>query len=180
MRRHALLVILTLCMSALSFPPRAAVGANAKDGPPKGRIRIFVAADTTGVPGQASRQSDVDESVKEVGKRVRALNWLQLADRPEDADVIVTVVSRRKDSNKGLVLSYILQAGEHRVEDEFAFQGGTEITGGTRTLSSDGRTNYEGRRALSWDELAKQFAESLEGFAKANYDRILRQREQRP
>jgi len=126
-----------------------------------------------------ARQVDVDESARELRKRAKGLDWFQLADRPEDADLIVTVTSRRKDANKGFVLSYILEAGEHKLQDEFSFEGASEITGGSRALGSDGRTNYDGRRALSWDELAKQFARSLEGFAKANYDRMLRQRDQR-
>ena len=141
---------------------------------------MFVAADAgRALPGRAVRQVDVDESANELRKRAKGLDWFQLADRAEDADLVITITGRRQDPNKGYVLSYILEAGEYRLEDEFAFAGGTEITGGTRALGSDGRTNYEGRRTLSWDELSKQFAKSLEGFARANYDRMLRQREQR-
>jgi hypothetical protein len=173
-------VILTFCMCVLPLAPRACVTANAQDGPSKGRIRVFVASDTErAVHGHEVRQVDVEESAKELRKRAKGLDWFQLADRPEDADLVVTVTGRRKDANKGYVLSYILEAGEYKVEDEFAFAGGTEISGGTRALGSDGRTNYDGRRVLSWDELAKQFARSLEAFARANYDRLLRQREQR-
>ncbi len=173
-------VVLTFCMCMLPLAPRAGVIANAEDGPSKGRIRVFVAADTErAVPRHEVRQVDVEESAKELRKRAKGLDWFQLADRPEDADLVVTVTGRRQDPNKGYVLSYILEAGEYRVEDEFAFAGGTEITGGTRALGSDGRTNYEGRRTLSWAELSKQFAKSLESFARANYDRMLRQREQR-
>ena len=121
----------------------------------------------------------MDESANELRKRAKGLDWFQLADRAEDADLVITITGRRQDPDKGYLLSYILEAGEYMVEDEFAAAGGTEITGGTRALGSDGRTNYEGRRTLSWDELSKQFAKSLEGFARANYDRMLRQREQR-
>jgi hypothetical protein len=73
--------------------------------------------------------------------------------------------------------SNILEAGDYKMEDEFVYEGGTQITGGIRTLESDSRASVEGRRPLSWEELARQFAKSLEGFAKANYDRILRRRE---
>jgi hypothetical protein len=173
-------VILTFCLCVLSLAPSADVIANAEDGPSKGRIRLLVAADAErGAPGRAVRQVDVDESARELRKRAKGLDWFQLADRPEDADLVVTVTGRRQDPNKGYVLSYILEAGDYKVEDEFAFAGETEITGGTRALGSDARTNYEGRRTLSWAELSKQFAKSLEGFARANYDRMLRQREQR-
>lgn len=180
--RYRRWILLTFCIGVLPLAPRAGVvAAAAQDGPPRGRIRVFVAADAErAVPGgEVRRQVDVDESAKELRKRVKALPWFQLADRAEDADLVVTVTGRRKDANKGYVLSYILEAGEYKAEDEFAFAGGVEITGGTRALGSDGRTNYEGRRALSWEELAKAFAKSLEGFARANYDRMLRQREQR-
>ena len=173
-------VILAFCIGVLPLAPHAGVIATAGDAPPRERIRVFVAADAERAPdGRAVRQVDVDESAKELRKRVKGLDVFQLADRAEDADLLVTVTGRRQDPNKGYVLSYILEAGEYKVEDEFAITGGTEITGGTRALGSDGRTNYEGRRTLSWDELAKQFAKSLEAFARANYDRMLRQREQR-
>ena len=173
-------VILTFCMSVLPLAPRAEVIATAEDGPSQGRIRVFVAADAErAAHGRAVRQVDVDESAKELRKRAKGLDLFQLADRAGDADLVVTVTGRRQDPNKGYVLSYILEAGEYKVEDEFAFASGTEITGGTRALGSDGRTNYEGRGALSYDELYKQFAKSLEAFAMANYDRMLRQREQR-
>ena len=41
------------------------------------------------------------------------------------------------------------------------------------------RSRLSGRWTFSWDELSKQFAKVLEAFARANYDRMLRQREQR-
>jgi len=167
-----------LCVCILPFAQPSSVTASAQDRPPKGKIRLFVAADTgRAATGQVSRQVDVDESANELRKRAKGLDWVQLVDRQDDADLVVTLTGRRKDPNRGFVLSYILEAGAHKVEDEFASEGGTEITGGTRALGSDGRTNYEGRQSRSWEELARQFARSLESFAKANYDRILRQRE---
>jgi len=152
--------------------------ADAQDRPPKGTIRLFVAADPARAnPNRPSKQADVEESASDLRKRVKGLRWIELANRLGDADVIVTVTGRYKDPNRGFVLSYILEAGEYKVEDEFAYEGGTQVTGGIRTLESDGRASVEGRRPLSWDELANQFAKSLEGFAKGNYDRILRRRE---
>jgi hypothetical protein len=113
---------------------------------------LFVAANTErAVPGQVSRQVDVDESANELRKRAKGLDWVQVVDRLDDADLVVTLTGRRKDPNRGFVLSYILEAGAHKVEDEFASAGGTEITGGTRALGSDGRTNYEGRQSRSWE-----------------------------
>ena len=171
-------IVLCLCVCILPHTHPASVTASAQDRPPKGKIRLFVAANTErAVPGQVSRQVDVDESANELRKRAKGLDWVQLVDRQDDADLVVTLTGRRKDPNRGYVLSYILEAGAHKVEDEFASEGGTEITGGTRALGSDGRTNHEGRQSRSWEELAKQFARSVESFAKANYDRILRQRE---
>lgn len=177
-RRRRLVLCLSVCVVAFAQP--ASVTVSAQDRPLKGRIRLLVATDTgRAVAGPVSRQVDVDESANEVRKRAKGLNWIQLVDRLEDADLIVTVTGRRKDPNRGFVLSYILEAGEHKMEGDFASEGSTEITGGTRALGSDGRTNFEGRQSRSWEELAKQFARSLESFAKANYDRILRERKQR-
>ena len=165
-----------LCILPLAQP--AFVTASAQDRPARGKIRLFVAANTErAVPGQVTRQVDVDESANELRKRAKGLDWVQPVDRLDDADLVVTLTGRRKDPNRGFVLSYILEAGTYKVEDEFASEGGTEVTGGTRALGSDGRTNYEGRQSRSWEDLARQFAKSVESFAKANYDRILRQRE---
>ena len=179
-RRQPPRVVLCLSLGLLAFAQPASVTASAQDRLPRGRIRLLVAANTErAVPGHVSRQVEVDESAREVQKRAKGLDWVQLVDRLEDADLIVTVTGRRKDPNRGFVLSYILEAGEHKMEGEFASEGGTEVTGGTRALGSDGRTNYEGRQPRSWEELARQFARSLESFAKANYDRILRERDRR-
>jgi hypothetical protein len=179
-RHRHLAVVLTLCVCVLAVAQPASATASAQDRPPNGRIRVLVAADTAReVHGLAARQVDVEESANELRKRAKGLDWVELADRPDNADLTVTITGRRKDPNKGFALSYILEAGEYKVEDEFTFEGGTEITGGIRTLESDGRAGHEGRRPQSWDEVARQFAKSLEGFAKANYDRILRQRERR-
>jgi hypothetical protein len=180
-RRHRRLpVVLTLCVCVLPFARPVCINASAQDRPTRGRIQVFVTANTErAVAGGAVRQVDVDESANDVRKRAKGLDWFQLADRPENADLVITITGRRKDPNKGFVLNYILEAGDYKVEDEFTFEGGTELTGGIRTLGSDGRTSHEGRRPQSWDEVARQFTRSLEGFAKANYDRILRQRERR-
>jgi hypothetical protein len=171
-------VVLFCCACMLPCAQSASLDASTQDRPPRGRIRLLVVADTEHAsPGYVTRQVDVEESANELRKRVKGSEWTQPAKSVDDADLTVTVTGRRKDPNKGFVLSYILEAGQFRKEDEFAYQGETEITGGTRALGSDGRTNYDGRRPLTWDELARQFARSLEGFARANYDRILRQRE---
>jgi hypothetical protein len=177
-RHRSRRAVLYLCAFVLSWMHATSVTAHAQDRPPKGKIRLLVAADASrAVRGSQSRQVDVEESASELRKRVKGLQWVELAGRREDADVIVTVTGRHKDSSKGFILSYVLEAGEYKAEDEFSYEGGTELTGGIRTLGSDGRAPIDGRRPLSWDELAKQFAKSLEGFAKANYDRILRRRE---
>jgi hypothetical protein len=116
-------VILTLCMGVLPLAPRAGVFAAGEDGPSREKIRVFVAADADrAAPGRAVRQVDVDESANELRKRAKSLDLFQLADRAEEADLVVTVTGRREDPNKGYVLSYILEAGEYKVEDEFAFR----------------------------------------------------------
>jgi hypothetical protein len=130
----------------------ASVTASAQDRPPKGKIRLFVAANTErAVPGQVSRQVDVDESANELRKRAKGLDWVQLVDRQDDADLVVTLTGRRKDPNRGFVLSYILEAGAHKVE-EFASEGGTEIT----VAPGAGRWPDQLRRTAprSWEELA--------------------------
>lgn len=173
-------MVLGWCAGVALFAPPLSGTSHAQDGPPKGRIRIRVAAEAEHtVFGQMASQAEVEESAKELQKRLKSSAWLQLVDRPGDADLTVTITRRRKDPDRGFVLGYIMTADKYRRADEFAVEGGTAITGGTRALGSDGRTNYDGRRAVSWDELTKQFTKSLEGFVKANYDRLRREREQR-
>ena len=126
-------------------------------------------------PGRVTTLADAEDSAAALRKRIKGRGWLEPADHPERADLLVTITGRRNDSDKGFVLSYILEAGTYSVAGEYSFAGGIEITGGARALGSDGRTSNEGRRVLSWDEQAREFAGSLEGCAKANYERILSQ-----
>ena len=172
------------CLGRVLFASTLALGCgtfiSASDGfqdrPPKGKIRVAVVANLErAAPGRVTTLADAEDSAAALRKRVKGREWLELADRPEQADLIVTITGRRNDSDKGFVLGYILEAGTYSVAGEYSFAGGIEITGGARALGSDGRTANEGRRVLSWDEQAKEFAGSLEGFAKANYDRILSQ-----
>lgn len=143
---------IALCAAAciLSWAQSTSATARAQDRPPKGTIRLFVAADARRAnPNRPSKQADVEESASELRKRVKGLRWVDLANRIDDADVIVTLAGRYKDPNRGFVLSYILEVGDYKMEDEFVYEGGTQITGGIRTLESDGRASVEGRRPLS-------------------------------
>jgi hypothetical protein len=145
--------------------------------PPSGPISILVAVDTG---GQSARLSELEDSANALRRAIRGHDWLTLATQGDAADVILTLTDRHKDSSKGFVLAYVLRAGDYKNIGEYSYEGGTDFTGGNRTLSSDGRTSYEGRRPQSWGDQAKQFAQSLEAFAKANYERILRQRSPKP
>ena len=171
------LAVFAWSVGVLPFANSAHAMMTVQDRPANGKLGLYISVDTSRAsPGQVTRQVDAEESASALRKRAKGSNWIGLTDRPADADIRLTLTGRRKDPNQGYVLSYILEAGDYKSAAEFSFEGGTEITGGVRTLGSDGRTNNDGRRLLSWDELARQFAKSLDGFAKANYDRILRHR----
>lgn len=130
--------------------------------------------------GQAVKLVDLEESATALRRAIKGRDWVTIAAPDVNADMVVTLTGRRKDPSKGFVLSYVLQSGDYKSQGEYSYEGGTELMGGTRALGSDGRAPYEGRRPQSWDDQAKQFAQSLEAFAKANYERILRQRNPQP
>src|SRR5262245_2171247 len=149
------------CVGLMPFATPVSVTLTAQDRPPKGKVGVFVAVDVShAVNGNLTRQADAEESATELRTRGKTQRWIKLADRAEDGELLVTITGRRKDPDKGFVLSYILEAGDYKGADEFSFEGRTELTGGIRTLGSDGRTSVEGRRTISWDDLAKQFARS--------------------
>ena len=148
---------------------------------PREKIRVFVAADAgRAADGRAAKQVEVDESANELRKRVKALDVVVQAgpsprgrgphchrDRPppgSEQRVCLELHPRGRRVQGRRRICRRRRDGDHRRHQ------GARI-----------RRAHQLRRPTdaSWDELAKQFAKSLEAFAKANYDRMLRQREQR-
>lgn len=168
--RHGLVLFLFLASSATH--------AATLQKPKAGKVRIYISVDTEHTSEDLQqRASELEESARDLRKHLRKNKWLEPTEEIERADIHFRVVSRRKDPEKGYVLRYLLEAGAFRTEDEFAYEGEALATGGSRAMSFDGFDNSgSGRQILRWGELAKHLAASLEGFAEANYDRIIAQR----
>lgn len=152
--------------------------AYAAQKPDHGKVQIHVSFDTrAGNQGLQQRASELEESARDLRKHLHKQKWIDLTEDIGEADIRFRVVARRKDAEKGYVLRYLLESGDFRTEDEFAYEGEALATGGTRSLSYDGFDNSKsGRQILRWGELAKHLAASLNGFAESNYQRIIARR----
>lgn len=145
----------------------------AVQGPKEGKVRIHViAGEPRAFRGAQQRASELEESARDLRRHLGKAKWLELTEDAELADIRLRVLGRREDPDKGNVLGYSLDAGAYQTEDEYAYIGETEETGGGRGLN----TSFTPRKVLGWGELARRFAQSLDGFAESNYDRIVSQR----
>ena len=146
--------------------------------PTQGKVRIRVTARENSVSnGVRQRESELEESVRDLRARLNKRKWIEVTDSEDDADIDLELLGRHEVPEKGYVLHYTIDAGAYGREDEFAYAGEAVPTGGIRARSYDGHDNSkEGRAILRWEELAKHFADSLEEFAESNYERIIAQR----
>jgi hypothetical protein len=150
----------------------------AAEKPSSGKVKFNVLADATeDYKGVRQRSSELEESERDVRLALNKNDWLEVVSSAETADVRLRILGRRRDPARGFVLGYALDAGAFRTEDEFVYGGESVTTGGGRSRDAHSLNDDLSPRATKgWSTLAKKFAESLEGFAKANYDRIVAQR----
>jgi hypothetical protein len=155
----------------------ALVGAlqalSSKDEPSRGKVRVFVLADSAGVEGlPQTARAELHQSARELQKRIKGLKWLALAESEESAELVLRILARHEDPYRGYVVRYRLDASEFRTEDEFVSAGEPESVGGGGPVSVSGRSRFEGRRSSAWGELAKGLARWLDRFAESNYERL--------
>ena len=173
-------------LGALLFSSSA---ADAIDKPDKGKIRVYVMAETTDEEGVAKPNAeDLANSVKDINKRLKKKKWIEPAETEESAEMILRVLDRRKDKHQGNVIRYKLTAGEFEAEDTYGAVGLLEHAGGSMGHhDADGgelpivTSSSIDRKATDvyydWKTIADGMARTLNHFAEQNYQRLIAIRE---
>ena len=171
MKRLVAVFVLVFACDLIAMPARGQ-----DEGPLLGKVQVCLAVEERLPPG--IKKVDLDESVKQIRAHLKGLKWAEPTDKPEEADIVVTILGPRHDPDKGNVLRYTLAIGdEYKVQDDFTFASGTELNSGDRSLGSDMRaTVFAGTRKFSWGELGRQFANSIDAYAKSKYWRLMERR----
>ena len=146
--------------------------------PSKGKILLYVTADEAGVyKSLQQRTPDLEESAKDVRRHLGKGKWTKVTNKEEEADIKITVLGRRDDPDKGIALGYSLDAGAYKTEDE-VFDGSQSATvrGGAARDVRSGTDLTAQKSNATYEDLAMQFATSLDEFCETNYDRIVSQR----
>ena len=145
--------------------------------PSQGKVLVLVAAEPSSTyKGVRQPIKDLEDSARAVRRYLEKAKWIQLTEKEEEADIRLRILGRRKDSDKGFTLGYSLDAGAYKTEDEFAYEGESVAAGGGPSRDSKDSNDGGSPASVSWDEIARSFSQSLEEFAKSNYDRIVAQR----
>ena len=86
-------------------------------------------------------------------------------------------MGRRDDPDKGIALGYSLYAGAYKTEDEiFDSSVSATVRGGSSRDVRSATDQSAQKSTASYEDLAVQFAGSLDAFCQTNYDRIVSQR----
>ena len=160
---------------------------------PKEKVLVYVVIDEGS--GKASLD-DLEDSAKDLKKQIEKREWLDLAKSEDDADIIIHLLDRWKQTipnrngRVGYALRYNLVAGSYSQLDDYVFgrlstPGGIKPRGDLNApglnphietpLPGDGRQLF-GDVIASWDELAQNLSKTLEKFARENYGRLMEQR----
>lgn len=156
--------------------------ALAKEDPRVGKVTIAILCDDTGDGNRKPRLTELEDSAKHLRLRLNDTDWTiasKEGQEPEEADMIFTILDRKKEDERGLVLKYELRSGSYRQVDEFAYAGGGVAAGGIRSLSFDGDNGgvRDQVTSLGWPYHAAELAKQLDEFAELNYELIVKQRE---
>ena len=164
-----LLPLLLLPSVLLALPQR----------PSQGKVLLHVVAGEAGVyKGLQQRTPDLEESAKDIRRHLGKGNWTKVTEEVEEADIRIVVLGRRDDPDKGIAIGYSLDAGAYKTEDEYfdASVSAEDIRGGAARHDRN-MTDSTARKSMpTYEDLALQFARSLDTFCQSNYDRIVSQR----
>ncbi len=146
--------------------------------PSKGKILLYVTAGDAGVyKGLQQRTPDLEESAKDVRRHLGKGKWTKTTKKEEEADIKIVVLGRRDDPDKGIALGYLLDAGAYKTEDEiFDSSVSATVRGGSSRDVRSATDRSAQKSTASYEDLAAQFAGSLDAFCETNYDRLVSQR----
>ena len=146
--------------------------------PSQGKVLMHVSAAEAGVyKGLQQRTPDLEETARDVRRHLGKSKWIKPTNDIEESDVRIVVLGRREDPDKGIAIGYSIDAGAYKTEDELfdASQSATIMGGSARDVrSATDRTAQKSK--ATYEDLAKQFADSLSTFCETNYERIVSQR----
>lgn len=162
------LLPLLLLVPSLSYAQR----------PSKGKVKLHVVAGEADVyKGLQQRAADLEESAKDVRRHLGKNKWSEVTRDVEEADIRIVVLGRRDDPDKGIAIGYSLDAGAYKTEDEvFDANVAGEVMSGASSESRSGSGANANKSTAKYEDLALQFARSLDSFCQTNYDRIVAQR----
>ena len=181
MRKHALHITGTACLAAFLGLTTSGI-LEATEEPREGKVRVAILCDDSGDGNRKPRLADLEDSAKHLRIRLNDTKWIVATDpdeEPENADMIFTILDRRKIDERGLVLKYELRSGAYRQVDEFDYAGGAVASGGVRSLGFTGDNGgvKDTVTALGWPHLAARLAAQLDEFSELNYELIIKQRD---
>ena len=158
----------------------------------KEKVLVYVVADEVleGSNTNATAE-DLEDSANDLRKQIKKRKELELAGDEGRADIVFHVVDRwiqsepDAEGRRGYALRYHLVAGTYQQDEDYVF-GKLSTGGGMKPrirdldaepvmetpLPGEGRS-LSGEVTGSWGELAESLSRTLQGFAIANYDRIM-------
>ena len=126
----------------------------------------------------SSRECRIWRSPRRTSGAISAkARWTKTTNKEEEADIKIVVMGRRDDPDKGIALGYSLDAGAYKTEDEiFDSSVSATVRGGSSRDVRSATDQSAQKSTASYEDLAVQFAGSLDAFCQTNYDRIVSQR----
>ena len=136
--------------------------------------------------GPRQRTNELERSARELRNRLRGASSIRVTESPEEAQVLFRLLSRKKEGNEYRI-TYELDAGRYVARGAFVLGGRRQADDGIRSgFYRQGYNSLSGRpmtlglivpantkASPGWEELVVSIASSLDGFVKANYERIL-------
>jgi hypothetical protein len=171
MRARKLLLLVGMFVFALSALAQA-------QRPSQGNVLLHVTAGEGGVyKGLQQRTPDLEESARDVRRHLGKGKWTKVTDDIDEADIRIVILGRRRDPDKGIALGYTLDAGAYKTEDELFDASITQdVRSGAARHDRSTTDSTAQKTTAKYEDLALQFARSLDTFCEQNYERILAQR----
>ena len=120
------------------------------------------------------RTSQLEQTARDVRGSLEGSAWLEIVEVEQATDVPLRILGRQKTLDQKFAIGYLIEASDFVMEDEFLYRGESFPAGGsTVTDEPENPFGAHGPRAPRWSDAARSLGESLEKFAKENYERIL-------
>jgi len=162
------MVVLIVLGQLWAFPPFLQTEDHEK-------LRISITVDAEqAYKGSKQRTSPLEETARYLRGSLKESEWLEVVEVEKAPDVRLRILGRCRTLDQKFAIGYLLEAADFVMEDEFLYQGESSPAGGS-TVTGEPETPFgvHGLRAPHSSDAARSLGESLEKFAKENYERIL-------